>query len=576
MQENLQSQIEALKKENFILQKQAARLQSTIERNKAIAATNSRIESMRAVEKRRQEGYLKMLLDNSPNIIILLDKNGRFAYSTDTFLKAAGIESFGLINGNAFMEVMRPLLGEELSKTFSSALAEIAGGKKQIKFDAAIDFPSKRERTYVTYFTAAQGNESDFGGMIVMLLDSTDIRKAQENAERARADAERANKAKGDFLANMSHEIRTPINAIIGMTHIGKNAPDIAKKNYCFGKVDEASSHLLGIINDILDMSKIEAEKFALSMETFKFGDMLSRVMDIVAFKAREKRQRLSVDIALDMPPYLYGDSQHLAQVIANILSNSVKFTPEGGNINLRADMLGEENGVCEIKISVRDEGIGISKEQQANLFKPFSQAESGISRNFGGTGLGLAISKNIVEAMGGRIFVESELGRGAVFIFTAKIKRAQGNINIEKAAPAAAQAQDEGAANFAGKRALLAEDIDINREIVIELLKPTGIEIDEAITGVQAVNMFAAAPEKYDLILMDVQMPEMDGYEATRKIRSLDGVKAKTVPIIAMTANVFKEDVERALASGMNDHIGKSINLEELNRKLRKFLSGR
>ena len=249
------------------------------------------------------------------------------------------------------------------------------------------------------------------------------LKHTQEQLKKAVEEAREASRAKSDFLANMSHEIRTPINAITGMTSIGMSAADIEKKDYSFKKINDASKYLLGIINDILDLSKIEAGKFELSPVEFEFEKMLRRVVDVNRFRIDEKQQDFAVHIKSSIPKYLYADEQRLAQVITNLLSNAVKFTPENGSVKIAADYLGEQNGICKIQIAVTDSGIGIDKEQQGKLFKVFQQAESSTSRKYGGTGLGLAISKSIVDMMGGEIWVESEPGRGSTFSFRVKMK---------------------------------------------------------------------------------------------------------------------------------------------------------
>ena len=521
--------------------------------------------------------------------------------------------------------------------------------------------------------------------------------------ESALEKAEAASRAKTNFLSNMSHEIRTPMNAIIGMTAIGKSAPDIKKKDYSFEKIEGASSHLLDIINDILEMSKIEAGKFELSPAEFNLEKMLQRVVNIISFRVDEKKQRLSVYLEENTPLSLIGDDQRLAQIIANLLSNAVKFTPEEGSISVRVSPVSKEDVICVLKFEVKDTGIGISAEQQARLFSMFEQAESNTSRKFGGTGLGLAISKHIVELMDGKIWIESELGKGAAFIFTvraelgtekpvdllppevdwssvrilvvdddpelleyfklmadqigvfcdtaiggeealqliesngtydiyfidwkmpvmdgielsSKIKKISSGHSVIIMISAVEwnviqrEAEDAGVDDFmskplfsssvaeyikkyigvaesstgtpegnkidtfSGKRILLAEDVEINREILITMMEPLQIEIDCAVNGVEAVEMFSAEPDRYDLVFMDLQMPVMDGFEASREIRSLNFEKAKTVPIVAMTANVFREDVEKCLEAGMNDHIGKPLDFDKVLEKLKFFLAG-
>ncbi|MDR1803969.1 MAG: response regulator, partial [Treponema sp.] len=496
---------------------------------------------------------------------------------------------------------------------------------------------------------------------------------------------------------------RTPMNAIIGMTTIGKAAADLDRKDYAFGRIEGAANHLLGIINDILEMSKIEAGKFELIFLEFNLEKLLEKVVNIISFRIDERRQKFTVNIDRNIPEFLTGDEQRLAQVITNLLSNSVKFTPEEGSIHLGVNLEKEEDNIFTLKFHVRDTGIGISPEQKSRLFTSFEQAESSTSRKYGGTGLGLAISKHIVELMDGTIWIESELGHGAAFYFTIRVKgqrekdinpllsgvdwssirmlavdddpeilecfigiakqfriacdtassgeealqritsgiqyniyfidwkmpgmdgielsrriksqnagksvitmvSAAGWNEIGKDAKAAgvdgflskplfsssiadcinkyigaarssatAEQAVQPVETFSGRRLLLAEDVEINREIVIELLKPLQCEIECAVNGEEAVKMFTVQPERYDLIFMDVQMPEMDGYEATRLIRSLDVPNARKIPIIAMTANVFREDIDKCLEVGMNDHVGKPLDFNEVLVKLRHYLA--
>jgi signal transduction histidine kinase/CheY-like chemotaxis protein len=409
---------------------------------------------------------------------------------------------------------------------------------------------------------------------------------AQKTAEDERIRAETASQAKSDFLSNMSHEMRTPMNAIIGMTAIAKSASELSRKDECLDKIEAASTHLLGVINDILDMSKIEANKLELNEYEFDFESMINTIVDIISFRIEEKRQNFSVTLDSRIPSRVTGDDQRLSQAITNLLSNAIKFTPECGSIKLEASLLdGEEDADTQktktIRIKVSDTGIGISGEQQERLFNSFQQAESSTSRKFGGTGLGLAISKRIVEMMGGKITVESEPGKGTVFSFTVRVKAAEeqkprpaGSGAAENADAAEGEEPPEGV--FKGYRVILAEDVEINREIVISLLEPTLLTIDCAENGVEAVELYRKDPDACDMIFMDVQMPEMDGYETTRRIRALDTPRAKTVPIVAMTANVFREDIEKCLAAGMDDHIGKPLNLDDIMNKLRMYLPPR
>jgi signal transduction histidine kinase len=383
--------------------------------------------------------------------------------------------------------------------------------------------------------------------------------------------ADEESQSKSSFLARMSHEMRTPMNAIIGMTNIAKKTTDPERIRDCLEKISGASVHLLGVINDVLDMSKIEAGKLELSNADFDLNEMIAKVVDVVSFKFEEKHQHFTCDIAEDVPSFINSDMQLLSQVITNLLTNANKFTPDGGSIEMAVNLLELNDDGYMLQFGVKDNGIGIALEQQTRLFEPFEQADGSVSRKYGGTGLGLVISKWIVEMMHGRIWLESEAGCGSLFAFTIKAGIAAEHLTVQSD-----KADEENAAesiDFSGKKILLTEDVEINREIILTLLEDTHVEIDCAENGVEACEKIAHNPNKYDLIFMDIHMPEMDGYEAAQKIRAMDFEKAASIPIIAMTADVFREDVEKMLAAGMNDHIGKPVEIREIILKMKKYL---
>ncbi len=541
-----------------------------------------------------------------------------------------------------------------------------------------------------------------YNGRLALLESFTDISnlKAAEEKVRQLTITEEANRAKSDFLSRMSHEMRTPMNAIIGMTKIAEESHDIDKLRYCLSMIDASSKHLLGLINDVLDMSKIEAGKFELDCAPLNVERILIRICNLVLEKVEKKGISLDVSFAEDMDLDYLGDELRLSQVVANLMSNAVKFTPPGGRISIRVEgARGSEDAL--VRFSVADTGIGMTQTQSARLFHAFEQADASIFSRFGGTGLGLAISKAIVEKMQGSIRVESEAGTGSVFSFEVRLGlpepgyretpvpdvsgvrilvadsdeavrnqfaalarrygfeadtavdsasalacieaakesgRPYRRIFIEHALPgfgalgtlatagasvepdsvvlltsllcwnadesgildcgvrhfltrplfsslileAVAQGSPESAtpesptlpdtADFSGLSLLLAEDVDINREIFMALLEKTGITIECAENGREALEMFTASPERYDMIVMDVQMPVMDGYEATRAIRASACGKARTIPIIALTANVFKTDIEKCLGCGMNGHLAKPVDANAVIATIQKF----
>ncbi|MDR0704728.1 MAG: response regulator [Planctomycetaceae bacterium] len=693
--EDLQKQILELQKENAKLSRQLSRLQMSFDRNKVAAASVANITAMQNLEKRKQEQYMLLLLEISPNIILLLDHSGHIAYCTKTFLLQAGITYFATINGKHYREIFYQFADKAWVDDLESQLTATAQSQQSLEKEVSLNINGKGIRRYNLQFVSMIQPEFNFEGSIMMLYDVTEFRQMQENAEQA-------NLAKSTFLSNMSHEIRTPMNAIIGMTAIAMSSDDNEKQKYCLTKIEEASTHLLGVINDVLDMSKIEANKFELSYVDCHLEKILQKVANIINFRVEERSQELSVRVDSRLPAIIETDEQRLSQVLTNLLSNAVKFTHDGGSIHLNTELLEEQGDLCVIKFEVTDTGIGITLEQQTRLFNSFVQADSSTSRKFGGTGLGLAISKRIVEMMGGTIWVQSDLNKGSTFAFTIKTKRKsventhvnslRSDITIENlrllvvddspeileyfahlteklhlhcdvaisgkdayqminangsydvyfidwkmpemdgieltrrikalgtdpsvvvmiSATEWNVIEDEARAAgvdrflqkpvfasmiincinsylgvkenidkknitfdgiFEGKRILLAEDVKINREIVKAQLAITKVQVDCAENGLETLEKFAAASDLYDMIFMDMQMPEMDGIEATQAIRALNLPKAKTIPIVAMTANVFREDIEKCLEAGMNDHIGKPLDFAVVVGKMKKYI---
>ena len=646
--------------------------------------------------KRTEENFIKMnsLVERVMQPIVYIDANASVTYFNAATYQVLGYTEEELTAGGLEMlfgkRVYERLKHEIWPKAFSDGIIE-----------GVMPFAHKngtmRNFSFLGIVIQLEGQPPQ---LATIGTDITDLIEAKETAEAV-------SKAKSEFLARMSHEIRTPMNAIIGMTGIAQESDDFERKNDCLEKISSASNHLLGVINDILDMSKIEANKFDISEAEFDFEKMLMNITNMVDFRMNEKNHNFVINLDRIAAHYVVGDEQRLSQVIVNLLSNAAKFTPDGGTIILDIRCVVEDTQNIRLRFTVSDTGIGISPKQQGKLFGSFKQADGSISRRFGGTGLGLAISKRIIELMGGQIGIASEIGKGTKVSFEVPVgkgapkarpslkvdrenlrilavddspearnyfSRLMKNLELhcdvsksgedalemieasakadtpynfffvdwqmpgmngielaaairERTAPdavvimiSAAQWPDieseatdagvdgfiakplfpsalvdcinnclnmptsaDGASlasqkhfDFSGYNLLLVEDVDINREIVAALLEDTKIKIDIAENGIEAVERFRAGGSTYDLIFMDIHMPLMDGYEATRAIRADSTPNAKSIPIIAMTANSFKEDVERCAECGMNDHIAKPLDNKVMLNKMRLWLKPR
>ena len=420
-----------------------------------------------------------------------------------------------------------------------------------------------------------RNNEIQTQAMKEMEESNKKLKKAKDITTEALQTAENANKAKTDFLSNMSHDIRTPMNAIIGMTSLIRyDAGNKDKVIEYADKIDISSQHLLGIINDVLDMSKIEAGKTVFKYNDFSILNFIQEINTLFQSQIDEKKQTLTIIKENIRHEWVNGDQVHLMQIFSNLLSNAVKYTQEGGKIQFLVEECETKSSVyAKYRFLVSDNGMGMSADFKETIFDPFTRAESSVTNKIQGTGLGMAITKNLVEAMGGTIDVDSELGQGSCFEVLMDLKIAEDRT----VALAAQEETDEQDGNILqGMKFLCAEDNELNAEILTELLKIEGAECTICENGEEILKAFEqSAPGDYDMILMDVQMPVMNGYEATKAIRRSSHELAKTIPIIAMTANAFSEDIQHSLAAGMNAHVSKPVEMKVLEKTIRSIKSG-
>jgi PAS domain S-box-containing protein len=522
------------------------------------------------IEQQKKTSEQKALLDtifaSSPDLICYKDSEGKILAANPRYASLSGKNPDEILGRSA--EEFVP--AEKLKETRENNRKAIES-RQPYYFEQRLKFADGHEEILDTVLTPIFDDMGSAVGVLVFARNVSirvyiedELRHTQEKLQKAVQEANLANEHKGSVLARMSHEIRTPMNAIIGMTGIVKKklamaSPDIEDIKINIGQIEASSQHLLGLLNDILDISKIEAGKIELSHEPMDLIKLANTVATIIKPRCDDKNIQFETRFDLPADTAYLGDPLRLRQVLINLLGNSVKFTPECGKVSFDAIYRKSENGMACIDFAVRDTGIGISEKAIGSLFKPFQQAGSDISQKYGGTGLGLAISRSIIQLFGSDISVKSTLGEGSEFSFSLilpeSVSEKSEEIRIE-------DAQDR----LKGKKAMLVDDVAINRIIAINLLESTGIEIDEADDGDAAVKAFAESPANtYDIIYMDVQMPKMNGYDASMAIRALDRPDAKTIPIVALTANAFKEDIDKALEHGMNAHLAKPMDPEKV-----------
>ena len=444
--------------------------------------------------------------------------------------------------------------------------------------DFSMTYEFKSE-TGIKYYQARVAYVKKIDGTRMAVVGTRDIdslikkeRMQEEKLKKAYAAAENANKAKTEFLNNMSHDIRTPMNVILGYNQLMKSQLTEPKQFDYQKKIEQSGKLLLSIINNVLDMARIESGKMKVDENYEVVGEIIDEIISTFSSKAKEKEIHLSGSMQVTHRNILC-DGTKIREIYVNLVSNAIKYTPRGGNVTITVEELPcEKEGYIKIKGEVEDTGIGMSKEYLPTLFEPFSREHNTTIGKVGGTGLGMSVVKRMIDLMGGSIEVKSELGKGTVFTFTLMHKVADEKYYCQKMETADAPDMKE---NLRGKHVLLAEDSDLNAEIAIAVLEETGLIIERVEDGIQCVNRIEQMPSgTYDLILMDIQMPNMDGYKATQCIRHLDDKKKAEIPIIAMTANAFAEDVQAALNAGMNEHVAKPIDVEKLEEVILSVLN--
>jgi PAS domain S-box-containing protein len=573
--QEIKSELELLRRENKRLNRQLRVFPDIAERVRAARNANISLSAIISAEKTNHEIFLELLLKNSPDIILLFDRVGRFMYCTDTFLRRARIANFGLISGRTFSEVFWPFIGTSETERIAAAFRQSVRDRRNISIDRMIDFSRDgSHRNYSIHFSPMMNSAGEIIGAMSLFHDITDFLQAKQ--------AEAASHAKSAFLANMSHEIRTPLNAIMGLSEVElrNDLPEDTREN--LEKIYSSGATLLGIINDILDISKIESGKFEIIPVNYDFPSLISETVNQNIVRIGAKPVTFELRVNGDIPSRLYGDEIRVKQILNNLLSNAFKYTREGlVTLEVRCDLFGDD---AMIEYTVTDTGRGIKDEDLEKLFSEYRQLDTRDNRNIEGTGLGLSICKNLVGMMDGAISVRSRYGHGSRF--TATIRQ-----GVVDATPVAREVVGnlmdfsyiESRRDKDRKltrtpmpygKVLVVDDVMTNLDVARGLLLPYGLEVHCVSSGRQAIEAVRQGKDIYDAIFMDHMMPEMDGVAAVRVIRGEIGTDyAKNVPIIALTANALIGNAEMFIKNGFQAFLSKPIDIAKLDAILNRWV---